>query len=196
MSTKGRPDPPFYVGRTHPGGVGWGRVLVTLGLALLLSAVTVFGPGGVPLLLLAPVVTLFVLYAGWTWIRLDTRFIVDERGVTVSLGGFWPQASWPVADFRRVQLREIPSDTLGVTVGALGWRRRGRVISSTRENLTPLPGNKVFTNGNTHDQYRLLVTRPGTMVEIIGRRDVHYLLSPEDPQGTAEAIDQAIRARR
>ena len=64
------------------------------------------------------------------------------------------------------------------------------------EELTPVGTRKIFTLDEIQQPYRMLVTRPGTLVEIIGRGSTHYILSPEDPQATADAIDQAIRSRR
>src|SRR5699024_10991428 len=110
-------------------------------------------------------------------------------------GGFLPRRPWPLQDFRTVQLREIPADRVGVTVGGYGWRR-GMAISSRAEELRPVGERKIFTTGETRERYRMLVTRPGTMVEIIGRGGTHYLISPSDPEATAAAVDQATRARR
>ena len=57
-------------------------------------------------------------------------------------------------------------------------------------------GRKIFTVAEMQRPYRMLVTRPGTTVEIIGRESTCYILSPVDPDAAAAAIDQAIRARR
>ena len=145
--------------------------------------------------LLAAAGIVFAALALWTWMRQWTRFIVDEHGVTVSLGGFWPRPPWPLADFRTVQLREVPQSTIGVTVGGYGWRR-GRVIAARPEELRPVGRGKIFTTTDVQRRARILVTRAGTMVEIVGRGETDYLLSPVDPAATAEAVEQAIRARR
>ncbi|MGP9537572.1 hypothetical protein ACT3SP_06145 [Brachybacterium sp. AOP43-C2-M15] len=187
-----RPDPPFYVGRTRPTSVGWTRIGVTL-LCGAVLAVLMAQRSSTPVVLL--VVVLFLALSLWTWMGQATRFIVDEHGITVSLGGFLPRRPWPVENFRTVQLREMPSSTVGVTLGGYGWRR-GKAITSRPEELTPVGRRKIFTVAGTQQPYRMLVTRPGTLVEIIGRDAPHYILSPEDPQATAEAVDQAIRARR
>src|SRR5699024_12674539 len=101
----------------------------------------------------------------------------------------------PVA-VRAVQLREPPTPGVGGTVGGYGYRR-GRAISSTPEQLRPVGDRKTYTTGRTQERYRLMVTRPGTMVEIIGRSgETHYLISPVDAETTASAVDQAIRSRR
>lgn len=191
-----RPDPPFYVGATRPGTVGWTRIAVTLVAGLLIAVLLIQrSQQGSPLVMLA-FGLLFGLLALWSWMRQWTRFIVDERGLTVSLGGFLPQRAWPLEDFRTVQLRELPASGVGVTVGGYGFRR-GRAVSSTPEQLRPVAGRKVHTTGRTQERYQLMVTRPGTMVEIISRSgDTQYLISPVDPDATAAAVDQAIRARR
>ena len=54
----------------------------------------------------------------------------------------------------------------------------------------------IFTTTDVQRRARILVTRAGTMVEIGGRGETDYLLSPVDPAATAEAVEQAIRARR
>jgi hypothetical protein len=168
---------------------------MSIGAAVLLVLLGLVGSTALPVPFIALGVVAVVVYAIWTWVRLRTRLIVDEHGITVSLGGFWARPTWPVADFRTVQLRELAEDSLGVTVGSLGWRR-GRVLASRRQELTALPGRKIFTTGKGQDECRLLVTRPGTAVEIIGRGTTNYLLTPDDPRTVAAAVDQAIRARR
>jgi hypothetical protein len=192
---RGRPSPPFLVGRTTPGAVGWTRIGVSLAIAVGLAVYAlVWAPAGTagPAFVLAAGV---LVYSFWAWMRLSSRFVVDEQGVTVSLGGFWRRPAWPVADFRIVQLRRIPGDTLGVTIGPLGWRR-GRALAPDRSALQPMPGRKIFTTGEPQSPCRLMVSRPGTLVEIIGRSGTNYLISPDDPEAAAAAIDQAIRARR
>src|SRR5699024_773034 len=139
---------------------------------------------------------LFGLLARRTGMGQCTRFVADDRGLTVSLGGFLPRRSWPLEDFRTVQLREIPTSGVGVTVGGYAYRR-GRAISSTPEQLRPVGDRKIYTTRRTQARYQLMVTRPGTMVETIGRSGgAHYLTSPVDPETTATAVDQAIRSRR
>lgn len=187
-----RPDPPFHVGRTVPSSVGWTRVVVTVVAGLIVSGLLLqrgSAPGAIAVL------AAFALLALWTWMGQATRFVVDERGITVSLGGFLPRPTWPVEDFRTVQLREIPSGTVGVALGGYGWRR-GRAMTPKPEELTPVGARKIFTVAEQQRPYRMLVTRPGTSVEIIGTKDTCYILSPVDPQAAADAIDQAIRARR
>lgn len=175
--------------------VGWSRIVITLlsGAALValmwMRALPGLGP------LLWAVLALCVLLALWQWMRLWTRFVVDDRGVTVSLGGFWPQRTWEVHDFRSVQLREVPASELGTTVGGVGWRR-GMVFTPQADDLTAVGKGRIRTSDQPQERYRTLATKAGTMVEIIGREGVNYLLSPEDPQATAAAVDQAIRARR
>lgn len=190
-----RPPAPFYVGTTRPAGVGWTRIAVTLVAGLVLVVLLMQRIQGSSLLVGVGLMAIFAGLALWTWMGQSTRFIVDDQGLTVSLGGFLPRRPWPLQDFRTVQLREIPADRVGVTVGGYGWRR-GRAISSRSEELRPVGERKIFTTGETQERYRMLVTRPGTMVEIIGRDGTHYLISPADPEATAAAVDQAIRARR
>lgn len=190
-----RPDPPFYVGSTRPGAVGWTRVAVNaaVGVIVVLALLTTISPGQyVP----AVVAGLgFALLTLWSWMRLSTRFIVDEHGLTVSWGGFLPRPAWPLETWRTVQLREIPADRLGVTAGGTGWRRT-TVMPAQRSDITPVGTRKPYTLASMEDRYLVLLSRPGTMVEIIGRRGEHYLISPVDPAATAEACDQALRARR
>ncbi|MDN5687684.1 MAG: hypothetical protein L0G94_13580 [Brachybacterium sp.] len=188
----GRPDAPFYVGTTRPSGVGWTRIGLT---ALAGVIVTLLMANRSSVLAAAVIAGLFALLTLWTWMGQHSRFLVDERGVTVSLGGFLPRPSWPVEDFRTVQYRTLAANTVGVTLGGYGWRR-GKATSSTRAELTPVGDRKIFTTGQTQQPHRMMVTRAGTMVEIIGRSGTNYLLSPEDVEGTAAAIDQAIRSRR
>lgn len=190
-----RPEAPFYVGTTRPTAVGWTRIGLTLLAGVVATAVLAQRPTLDSPLLLVAAMGVFVLIALWTWMNQRTRFIVDEHGVTVSLGGFLPRRPWPLEQFRTVQLREVPGSSVGVTVGGYGWRR-GRAMSSTPEELRPVGGRRIFTTGEAQETYRLLVTRPGTMVEIISREGPHFLFSPDDPVATAEAVDQAIRARR
>lgn len=187
-----RPDAPFHVGRTRPSSVGWTRIVITAAAGLFLAGL-LLQRGSVPGAIAA--LAAFALLALWTWMGQATRFVVDERGITVSLGGFLPRPTWPVEDFRTVQLREIPSGTVGVALGGYGWRR-GRAMTPTPEQLTPVGARKIFTVSERQRPYRMLVTRPGTTVEIIGRKDTCYILSPVDPQAAADAIDQTIRARR
>ncbi|MFC0674181.1 hypothetical protein [Brachybacterium hainanense] len=190
-----RPDPPFYVGRTRPGVLGWTRVGLTAAMSVIMLVLGRSASTTIPPLLAVLIAAVIALMALWSWSRLWTRFIVDEHGVTVSRGGFWPQRPWPLADFRTVQLREIPSSSLGVTVGPLG-RPAGRVMVGEPGERRVVAGRPVRTPEDVQARYRMQVSAPGTMVEIIGRGQTHYLLSPVDPERTALAIDQAIRARR
>lgn len=187
-----KPDAPFYVGRTRPAAIGWTRIGITLLAGAVLALL--MGQRSSPLgaLLIA---VLFLGLSFWTWMGQHTRFIVDERGLTVSLGGFLPRRSWPLEDFRNVQLRELPASRVGVLLGGYGWRR-GRASTPEMSELTPVGKRKVYTLDTVQARYRMLATRAGTMVEIIGRGSEHYIISPEDPQATAAAVDQAIRARR
>lgn len=190
-----RPDAPFFIGTTRPSTVGWTRIAITLAAGAV-AIVLLTQRTQVPAL--GPSVVIAVIFAGlalWTWMGQSTRFIIDDHGVTVSLGGFLPRRPWPLTDFRTVQLRELPPSSVGVTVGGYGWRR-GKAMSSRPDQLRPVGERKIFTTGETQERYRLLVTRSGSMVEIIGRSGTHYLISPTEPEATAEAIDQAIRARR
>ncbi|WP_114854985.1 hypothetical protein [Brachybacterium sp. YJGR34] len=187
-----RPDPPFYVGATRPSAVGWTRIGITLVVGAVLTVI--MAQRATPITTLG-VAALFGGIALWTWMLLWTRFIVDAHGVTVSLGGFLPRRPWPLADFRTVQLRELPGERVGATLGGYGWRRT-RAMSAGAEDLRPVGSRKIYSPSDPQQPYRSLVTRPGTMVEIIGRGSTCYLLSPVDPEATAAAVDQAIRSRR
>lgn len=185
-----------YSGRTRPGGVGWTRIGITAGVGVVLLVLLWVRPitaGDGPALPIAAFLA-FALMAAWTWMRLWTSFVVDERGVTVSFGGIWTQQSWPLETFRLVQLRDIPAGTFGVTVGGVGWRK-GKVFSGEPKDRRPVAGGRIFTTGEVQNTYRALVTKPGTMVEIIARSEPHYLISPEDPEATAQAIATWIRQR-
>lgn len=185
-----------YRGTTTPGAVGWTRVGVVVAAALVLAVVPLLGgmTSGPALAVFALVALLSI--AAWTWIGLRTTFVIDADGVTVRLGGFWRQRTWPLSDFRSVQLRSIPADRLGATVGGVG-RRAGLVMPPMPGDITPLPGRKIHTPGDQRRRSRMVVSRPGTMVEIVGRGGENYLLSADDPQGTAEALDGLIhRGRR
>lgn len=187
-----RPDPPFYVGRTRPSSIGWTRIGITA-LSGIVLVVLMHQRAGLPGTVLLSV--LFAALTLWTWMGQWTRFIVDEHGVTVSLGGFLPRRPWPLEDFRTVQLRTVPSSRAGVTLGGYGWRR-STVIAPRPDELTPVGRRKIYTLSEPRARYQVLSTGPGTMVEIIGRGSRHYLIQPVDPQAAAEAVDQAIRARR
>ena len=112
-----RPEAPFHVGRTVPSSVGWTRIAITLLCGVVLAGL-MLQRGTVAGAVAATLV--FVLLALWTWMGQATRFIVDADGITVSLGGFLPRRTWPLADFRTVQLREIPASRVGVTLGGYG----------------------------------------------------------------------------
>ncbi|MFC5316814.1 MULTISPECIES: hypothetical protein [Brachybacterium] len=183
---------PFYVGTTRPSRIGWTRIGLTV-VAGLIATLLMASRSSVAAGLLVAMV--FALLTLWTWMGQHTRFVVDERGVTVSLGGFLPRRPWPLEDFRTVQYRTVPASSAGVTLGGYGWRR-GTATSSTPEEITPLGDRKIFTTGEVRQPYRMMVTRPGTLIEIIGRSGTNYLLSPDDLDGTAEALGQAIRAHR
>ena len=105
-----RPEPPFYVGRTRPSWIGWTRIGITLLFGVIL-VLLMSQRSSLPGVLL--VAALFLALAVWTWMGQWTRFIVDEHGLTVSLGGFLPRRPWPLSEFRTVQLRELPSHAPG-----------------------------------------------------------------------------------
>lgn len=187
-----RPEAPFYIGRTRPSWIGWTRIGITLLFGVIL---TVLMAQRSTLLGVLLVIAMFLALALWTWMGQWTRFIVDEHGLTVSLGGFLPRKPWPLAEFRTVQLRQLPSERAGSALGGYGWRR-GTVLTARPEELTPVGKRKIFTLDGVRAPYRMMATRPGQMVEIIGRDSTHFIISPVDPQATADAVDQAIRSRR
>ncbi|WP_058235463.1 PH domain-containing protein [Devriesea agamarum] len=184
-----------YRGTTRPAAVGWTRIGVTFGAGIIIAAISLlraeqFGTAWAMIAL-----TIFTGMAMWSYIRMVTTFTVDKHGITVRWGGFWPQRTWPASQFRSVHLREIPSSILGVTVGGVGWRR-GRVMAPEISQLRPVGGLKIFTTGNKQDQARMLVTRPGTQVEIITTDGGVYLISPDNPVATGEAVAEVIRTRK
>ncbi len=181
-----------YTGRTLPSSVGWTRIGITV-LCGVILAVLMLQRGSTWAAIAALVV--FALLALWTWMGQATTFTVDSRGVTFRLGGFFARKSWPLAEFRTVQLRELPRSTVGVTLGGYGWRR-GRASTPKPAELTPVGRRKIFTLDQVQQPYRMVVTREGTMVEIIGREGTNWIFSPEDPQAAADAVDQVMRARR
>lgn len=190
-----RPRPPFFAGATRPGAVGWTRIGVSAAMALVVLGLGLAAPTALPPVLAIAAAAVIGATALWSWMRLWTRFLVDEHGVTISYGGFWPQRPWPLAEFRTVQLREVPGSVLGATVGPLG-RSRALVLTGTREERRPVAGRPVHVPAEDRVRCRLQVSAPGTLVEIIGREGTHFLLSPTDPEATARAVDQAIRSRR
>lgn len=191
-----RPDYPFYVGLTRPGAVGWTRIGLTAVVLVIAVVVGLLGPGARNPLLLLVVIAVLLAVLLVQWMRLWTRFVVDERGLTVSWGGFLPQRTWPLAQFRTVQLRELSEQEAGPTVRTFGWRR-GTVLPDPGHQRRPVGGRPIYNPpADDATPYRLLVTRPGTMVEIMGRDGQHFMISPQDAEATAAAVDQAIRARR
>lgn len=189
-------DSAVYRGTTTPGVVGWTRVGIVVGAALVLAVVPLLGgmTSGPALAVFALVALLSI--AAWTWMGLRTTFVVDTDGVTVRLGGFWRQRTWPLSDFRGVQLRTIPAERLGATVGGVG-RRAGLLLPPMPGDVTALPGRRILTPGDQRRRSRMVVSRAGTMVEIVGRGAENYLLSADDPRATAEALDALIhRGRR
>lgn len=183
---------PAYEGRTRPSSVGWTRIGITAVCGVIL-AVLMLQRGSTWAAIAALVV--FALLALWTWMGQATAFTVDSRGITFRLGGFLPRRTWPLEEFRTVQLRELPRSKVGVTLGGYGWRR-GRATTPRPEELTPVGRGKIFTLDQVQQPYRMVVTREGTMVEIIGRAGTHWIFSPEDPQAAADAVDRVLRARR
>ncbi|WP_245822668.1 hypothetical protein [Brachybacterium avium] len=189
-----RPEAPFYVGRTRPSSIGWTRIAITLVAGAVLALLMAQRSTSLGMLLVA---VLFLGLAVWTWMGQRTRFIVDGHGLTVSLGGFLPRKPWPLEDFRTVQLRELPRSQVGVALGGYGWRR-SRASTPQPAELTPVGSRKIFTLDQIQQPYRMLVTRPGTMVEIIGRGSTHYILSPRTrtprpPRSTRRSVPGAER---
>ncbi|MDO5662826.1 MAG: hypothetical protein Q4G40_09030 [Brachybacterium sp.] len=184
-----------YIGRTRPATVGWTRVVVMLALGFLLVAALAIGGTTLGPVFTVVVLLLFIMVAVWTWMRLWTTFVVDRDGLRIRYGGFLPRPLWPVEEFRTVQLRTVPAASMGVTTGGVGTAQ-GMVLGASPEQIRPVGDRKVFTTGNTKDRYQMQISRPGTLVEIIGTGPHHYLISPEDPEATAAAIDEAIRSRR
>ena len=163
-----RPRPPFHVGRTAPSSVGWTRTPSRWGpgrcwpgswsarLRAARSRRSPFRAAG----------------AGRDGAGHPLRG--HERGLTVSLGGFLPRATWPLAD-HRIPAAELPASR-GV---ARRLRRRGKAI-------TPKPeGAHARRRAEDHPAdmqrpYRMLV-RAGTLVEIIGRERTATSSPPSTP---------------
>lgn len=140
-----RPEMPFFVGATRPSAVGWTRVLLTVVIGGVVIALMSQRPDLATPATITLVAVLFLGMTVWTFIHQWTRFVVDERGVTVSLGGFWPRQGWPLADFRTVQLRDLGDVTVSAAVGGLGLAQRpgahglGRAAATRRQPQDPHP---------------------------------------------------------
>src|SRR5699024_1517004 len=163
---------------------GWTRIGITLAAGAVLALLMAQRSSPPAVLLVAALLVGLTL---WTWMGQHTRFIVDEHGLTVSLGGFlqrrpWrledvrtvqlrglrPRRPWPLETLRPVHLRELPLSRRGVSLGGYVWRH-GRASTPRPEELTPVGTRKIFTLDEIQQPYRMLVTCPGTLVEIIGR---------------------------
>ncbi|MCT1715934.1 hypothetical protein [Dermabacter hominis] len=184
-----------YKGRVRPGRVAWTRVILTLviGAAICLFVLLTFGDPGLGTAALLAIG--FAGYALWAWMRTTIGFVVDERGLTPKLGGFLARPTWPLEDFRTVQIRVVAPERVGSLVGNIGLGRADVAVStmSDVQRVDPLkPRTLVGPQADT----RFAVTHGGELVEIIGRDGGAYLLSPEHPREVAEAIAKAITFAR
>lgn len=184
-----------YEGRVRPGRVAWTRVILTLviGAAICLFVLLTFGNPGLGTAALLAIG--FAGYALWAWMRTTIGFVVDERGLTPKLGGFLARPTWPLEDFRTVQIRVVAPERVGSLVGNIGLGRADVAVStmSDVQRVDPLkPRTLVGPQADT----RFAVTHGGELVEIIGRDGGAYLLSPEHPREVAEAIAKAITFAR
>lgn len=184
-----------FKGRVRPGRVAWARVLLTLviGAAICAFVLLTFGDSGIGT---AVILALgFAGYAAWAWLRTSITFVVDEHGVTPRLGGFFTRPTWPLENFRTVQLRTVAPERVGSLVGNIGLGR-AEVTVSTMGEVRPVAPLKPRTLVGPQADTRFAVTHGGELVEIIGRDGRAYLLSPENPREVAEAIAAAISFAR
>src|SRR5699024_11325126 len=85
-----RPEPPYYVGATRPGTVGWSRIGVTAVAGVLLTVLLARRAEGATPVVMLLFGVLFGLLALWTWMGQWTQIGVDHRGAAVGLGGVPP----------------------------------------------------------------------------------------------------------
>ncbi|MDO5644210.1 MAG: hypothetical protein Q4G21_00760 [Dermabacter sp.] len=190
-----REVPELYTGKVTPGPVGWTRIAVTMVIGLVVAALAALQGGNNGIILAVVVLAAFGAYGAAMWSRLSITFMVDERGVTPSLGGFLPRPTWPASNFRTVQLRTVPADEVGATIGSIGLRT-GVVTSSRLDQVSAVDGLKVLNPTEPQVPCTYAVTGGGALVEIIGRDGSVYLLSPTKPRECAEAIARVIRYTR
>ncbi|WP_250258637.1 hypothetical protein [Dermabacter sp. Marseille-Q3180] len=184
-----------FKGRVRPGRVAWARVLLTLviGAAICAFVLLTFGDSGIGT---AVILALgFAGYAAWAWLRTSITFLVDDRGITPSLGGFIPRPTWPLESFRTVQVRRVAPERVGSLVGNIGLGR-AEVTVSTLSDVSAVEPFKPRTLLGPQADTSFAVTHGGELVEIIGRDGKAYLLSPEKPREAAEAIAAAISFAR
>ena len=115
---------------------------------------------------------------------------VTAVALGATIGALWaglgPAPAEPVSEVRLPDASDLLPSTLA----------RAMLQGARPEELRPVGRGKVFTTDDVQRRTRILVTRSGTLVEIVGRGGTDYLLSPTDPVATAGAVEQAIRARR
>lgn len=184
-----------YRGTTRPTRVGKMRILVTLVMGVVFALFVWRGVGD-----LGPVVALlglliFAASAFWTWAGLRTEFTVDDTGIHIRRGGLFPVPLWPGDEFRSVHYRLIEDAKLTTTVRYLGPRQH-KVPGGHPHELREAAGMKLFTTGLDPYPTMLNVSAGGTLVEIVGSKGRNFLLSPQDPEGTAEAIGDVIELHR
>lgn len=190
-----RAEPPDHTATTSPNAAGWVRALVPIGMALLLAIVVVVQtPGSWPVMGL--VVLGFGTYSLILWTRLRTLVTIDGDGITIHYALGLGRRRWEAGDFRSVRLRRVPDDRIGVTFGGVGKRRAGRVPQPGSGELTEVHGVKLFTTGQRTERALTHITRGGTLVEIVGRGEHNYVLSPDDPFAAGDAVAQLLRNRR
>lgn len=185
----------LYKGRVRPGRVAWTRIGLTLviGVAICVFVLLTFGDSGLGT---AVILALgFAGYAMWAWLRTSITFLVDDRGITPSLGGFIPRPTWPIENFRTVQLRRVAPERVGSLVGNIGLGR-AEVTVSTLSDVSTVEPFKPRTLLGPQADTSFAVTHGGELVEVIGRDGRAYLLSPENPREAAEAIAAAISFAR
>lgn len=190
-----REIPPLFKGTVTPGPVGWTRIgiILVIGVGVAVAAYLNKGPTSLAFGLL--VLLAIASYAFVTWARLHVTFLVDEHGVTPSLGGFWRRPIWPAEQFRTVQLRHVDASQVSAVFGAIGLRS-DHVQSSRMEDVTAVAGLKPRTLPDALVKATYAVTGGGALVEIVRHDGGVYVLSPTAPQDTAEAIAAVIKYRR
>lgn len=185
----------LYKGHVRPGRVAWTRIALTLviGAAICVFVLLTFGDSALGTAVILAIG--FAGYAAWAWLRTSITFLVDDRGITPSLGGFIPRPTWPIENFRTVQLRTVAPERVGSLVGNIGFGR-AEVAVSTLNDVRAVEPFKPRTLIGPQADTSFAVTHGGELVEIIGRDGKAYLLSPDNPREAAVAIAAAISFAR
>ncbi|MGQ4560959.1 hypothetical protein ACUH90_03815 [Dermabacteraceae bacterium P7054] len=136
------------------------------------------------------------LAVAWEYSRSHINLRITKDGITPYQGGFLPRAAIPAADFRSVHLRTLSHERVRPVIRRYGVRPNATALAAEPSELRAVPGSKLRTTGKAMDDATLYVTKPGTLVEVIGHSGRIYLFSPENPEEMAAALVEVIRANR